>query len=144
MTDPEELKPNSFWDEWQYNRDNNKPVFFIKHLINLFGCRIDVHKMVSPDNLECYHSHPAHAIRIILWGGYTEEIVSKNHVGGHKNKYEAFWPFKFGWVTPDFTHRIEGILNGKSSYSLWIRFRKVKPINLVGRGWNNCQPSKEK
>ena len=133
-TNPDpELKPKMFWDEWRFNRDNNRPVFFIKHLVNLFGCRVDIHKMVSADDQECFHTHPAHAIRIILWGGYWDENLEES-TGVHRLK--KWRPFRIGWVKPDFNHRIDLLCNGKVSYSLWIRFRKTHEIKLVGPGWD--------
>lgn len=121
------------WDEWRYNRDNNRPVFFIKHLFNKFGFRVNIHKMVNPDDRECFHTHPAHAIRIILWGGYTEEWMNEEGI----RLFKKYWPLTGGWVTPEYTHRIDELNNGKSSYSLWIRFRKVAKIELIGEGWKS-------
>lgn len=127
-----------WWDEWRFNQDNNKPVFFIKHIINLFGCRVDLHKMVGSDDPECLHSHPAHAIRIILWGGYTEQkrVQLKKYLPSKVflTTRSRWLPCMFGWVTPNFTHRIDK-LNFKCSYSLWIRFRKTSDIKLTGEGW---------
>lgn len=122
------------WYEWRYNKDNKKPVFYIKHLVKLFGCRIDIHKMVNADDLECYHSHPAHAIRVILWGGYWEEWLENEEINIHRLK--EWKPFRIGWVKPSFSHRIEKIRNCKASYSLWIRFRKTSEVKLVGSGWD--------
>ena len=68
------------WDRWVGNF-TDEPVFYIKHLVHLFGCRIDLHKMVLPDEEDCFHTHPAWAIRIILKGGYVEEI-------NHRDKEE--------------------------------------------------------
>ncbi len=118
------------WDQWRFNRDHNKPVFFIKHLVSIFGCRIDLHKMVAADNLMCFHTHPAHAIRFIIWGGYYDEEIKFN-----RYIFRKWRLFSIGWIKPSFAHRIHELRNGKSSYSLWIKFRKIAKVQLLGSGW---------
>jgi len=45
-----------------------------KFLLKFGNYRIDLHKITSPDIPLNYHSHPADAFRIILWGSYVEEL----------------------------------------------------------------------
>ena len=124
------------WDESRYNTKADKPVFFIKNLISLFGCRISLHKMVAADDIMCFHTHPANAIRIILWGGYEEEQFEQ--LADHRRfTFRLFVPSQIGIVKPDYCHRIHNINNNRSSYSLWIRFRKTHKIKLLGDGWKN-------
>jgi len=117
------------WDEWR-GIDSNNVVFFTKHIIKFSWFQISIHKIIRADENECFHTHPAHAIRIILWGGYVEEVM--DDVGSRWLK--TWWPGMFGWVKPSLIHRFNAI-NFKSSYSLWIRFKKVADVQLIGTGW---------
>lgn len=126
------------WDEWRYNKDENKPVFYIKDIFSLLGFKIEIHKMVAADDHECYHSHPAHAIRFILWGGYWEEwLEGKTEEGNDIHRLKKWKVLRIGWVKPSFSHRIERLVNDKSSYSLWIRFPKSAKVKLTGKGWDS-------
>lgn len=111
------------YDEWRGNFDGQK-VLLIKKLVKRMGCVIQMHQFVKADNPGCFHTHPAWAIRIILWGGYIEERGD--------GKWKAWWPGRVGIVRPDLEHRIAGFMNGKTSYSLWIRGPKVRQINVRG------------
>lgn len=116
----------SFWHEWRGSLDG-RPTFYIRRVFNLFGVRVDLHKMVGADDADCYHTHPAYALRFILWGGYVEELDD-----GHS----ATWrPGMVGLVKPTHCHRISAIRNGRSSLSLWVRFRRCAEIELRGDGW---------
>ncbi len=114
------------WDEWRGSLDG-RPVFWTKHLLCAFGCYVDLHKMVAPDDPGCFHTHPAYAVRFILWGGYVE------HIEG--DSWKEWKPGMIGLVKPSLCHRIESFLNGRVSYSLWVRFRKVLNVELRGDGW---------
>lgn len=116
------------WDEWRGSLDG-RPTLWVRHLLCGRGRHVDIHKMVSRDSEDCFHTHPAYAIRVILWGGYVEEIE-----GG---RYRMWLPGMFGVVTPTCSHRIAGLRNGRSSYSLWVRFRKRAKVELRGRGWRS-------
>jgi hypothetical protein len=123
------------WDEWRGNAAG-KPTFWIKHLFNRPWLNIRLHKMVAADAPECFHTHPAHAIRIILWGGYVEQ----NMVGCFTRKTRGWVPGMIGHVRPSHCHRIAWLLcDGVPSYSLWIRFRKCAEIELCGTGWKNME-----
>lgn len=114
------------WDEWRGHFDGTH-VFYAKHFWDRWGVRISLHKMVGPDMEECYHTHSAHAIRIILKEGYIEEYPN--------GKIKFRCPGYVGWVKPSLAHRIDTLL-GKASYSLWIRFKKIAEVKLIGKGWN--------
>lgn len=116
-----------YWDEWRGAMDG-RPTLWVRHLFCHFGCHVDLHKMVMPDDLDCFHTHPAFAIRIVLAGGYLEEIE-----GGQL----VIWkPGRIGLVRPQLSHRIARTYQ-RTSYSLWIRFRKVAKVELHGDGWKH-------
>ncbi|MAS67358.1 MAG: hypothetical protein CMK82_11260 [Pseudomonadales bacterium] len=116
-----------FWNKTVNSERDGLPVLFIKNLIHLFGRRIDLHKIVYPDPRECFHSHPARAIRIILWGGYVEEMFDGTH--------RRWWPGKIGIVRHSDIHRINRLLKERPSYSLWIRGKVRHETQLKGSGW---------
>lgn len=110
------------FDEWRGTEDG-RPVFLIKKLVKAFGCVIQLHKFVGADDPGCFHSHPAWAIRVILRGGYVEEVK-----GGRK--HVTWLPGMVGIVRPDFEHRIAFLIDPVAgSWSLWIRGPKVAPIS---------------
>lgn len=128
-----------FWDEWRGHPDG-RPTMLISRLFKLpfwrkagklLFCRVDLHKFVGRDDFDCFHTHPAYAIRIVLWGGYSEEIFK----GGQGGFYRAWLPGDIGIVRPDLAHRVSTILNGKSSYSLWLRGPICADVKLLGDGW---------
>lgn len=114
------------WDEWRGAMDG-RPTLWVKHLLCGFGFHIDLHKMIGPDDMGCFHTHPAYAIRIILRGGYLEELE-----GG---KLVVWKPGRVGIVKPTTSHRIARTYR-EASYSLWIRFRKRAKVELRGDGWS--------
>lgn len=114
------------WDEWRGSNDG-RPTLWVRHLLSAFGCKVDLHKMVRGDDQECFHTHPAYALRVILWGGYVEELES--------GRWRTWWPGMIGLIAPSYAHRIGGLRNGRASYSLWLRFRKRAKVKLTGDGW---------
>ncbi len=111
------------WDEYRDNFDG-VPVFLIKKLFRFAGCVVQIHKFLKADAPDCFHTHPAWAIRIVLWGGYVEELGD--------GRWRTWFPGQIGIVRPDYEHRIGGLRNGKSSWSLWIRGPKIAGINVRG------------
>lgn len=139
------------WDEWRGSLDG-RPTMWISRLLQLpfwkkagkwLSCRVDLHKFIDVDDLDCFHTHPAHAIRIVLWGGYVEEIlVAEDIDGGHPRTEGKTWrPGMVGHVRPALAHRLAGLLNGKSSYSLWLRGPICADVKLLGEGWKKQKPS---
>lgn len=91
-------------------------------LLSLFGWSVRINRFTSPD-VSGYHSHPAKAFRLVLWGGYKEK---------QPNGFIKTWkPGMFGIVKPELTHQIFELLNGKSSYSLWIRAPHTHKVLFV-------------
>ncbi|TGQ69538.1 hypothetical protein EN829_014925 [Mesorhizobium sp. M00.F.Ca.ET.186.01.1.1] len=111
------------FDEWRGSIDG-RPSLFIKKLFRVFGCVVQLHMFIRADDPGCFHTHPAWAVRIILRGGYVEELGD--------GRWRAWRPGSFGIVGPDYEHRIGGLLNGKWSWSLWLRGPKIKTINARG------------
>lgn len=114
------------WDEWRGSFDG-RPTMWVRYLFKRPWLQVALHKFVAPDDPDCFHSHPAFAVRVILWGGYYEEILA--------GPVRAWIPGMLGIVTPTLCHRIAG-LRRMTSYSLWIRFRKIAEVKLYGTGWD--------
>jgi len=114
------------WDEWRGTLDG-RPALYIKHLFCVFGYHVDLHKIAAADDPECFHTHPANAVRIILWGGYVEEMRD-----GTLKDWE---PGRVGIVTPDYCHRIHTLPLEVYSLSLWLRGRRQRDVELHGAGW---------
>jgi hypothetical protein len=111
------------FDEWRGSFDG-RPALWIKKLVRGFGCVIQLHKFVRADDPGCFHTHPAWAVRIIVWGGYVEELRDGSLV--------EWSPGRVGIVAPHLEHRIDRLLNGQSSWSLWVRGPKIAPIHIRG------------
>lgn len=114
------------WDEWRGSLDG-RPTIWLKRLLSWRGRRVDLHKMVGKDDAGCFHTHPAYAVRVVLWGGYVEET--------ERAEYRTWFPGMIGLVRPTFAHRVAGLRNGRTSYSLWLRGKKRAPVCLRGPGW---------
>lgn len=130
------------WDDWRGSFDG-RPTMLIKRLLgSSHGYRIDLHKFVRADDPECFHSHPAKALRLILWGGYVEEIMSKEEqrIGSDSSlsvllrEFVSRRPGGLSFIRPEFVHRLSCLLKGPS-YSLWVRGPIRAKIELHGTGW---------
>lgn len=113
------------FDEWRGALDG-RVTLWSRDLWAWRGWRVSLHRMVGADDPGCFHTHPAHAVRMILAGGYVEEIE-----GG---RGRAWLPGMVGHVRPDLSHRIAVLVDGVS-YSLWLRAPKSAEIALRGPGW---------
>lgn len=122
----------SFWQEWRGSMDG-RPSMFIRNLFSFRGYKLDLHKMVRADDPTCFHTHPAKAIRFILWGGYTEQILINIFDSKDRHSYsKKQWIIgDIGIVRPDLCHRIDS-LHKQVSYSLWFRFPKTHSIHIEG------------
>lgn len=115
------------WNEWIYDLKTGWRTFYITRLIYWRGRRVDLHKIVRADSPGCYHTHPAKAFRLILWGGYVEELED-----GRKKTWQAG---QFGMVPHDMSHRFHAVLSSEPCYTLWIRGRITHDVALRGTGW---------
>jgi hypothetical protein len=113
------------YDEWRGGL-NGQVTMWIKRLWSWRGFRLDLHKMVGPDDPDCFHTHPAYAVRLVLWGGYVEERADRC--------WCAWFPGRIGIVRPSLAHRVGGLFF-RYSLSLWLRFPKSAEIELIGDGW---------
>jgi hypothetical protein len=111
------------WDEWRGSFDG-RPAMLIKRLFSWRGYRVDLHKFVRGDDPECFHTHPATAIRIVLWGGYVEEV--------ERGKFVTWKPGRVGIVRPALCHRVASLLR-ESSYSLWLRGPVTAKVEIRGQ-----------
>ncbi len=114
------------WDKWRGSLSGDV-VMRVKHLLHCRGFKLDLHKMVRADAAECFHTHPAKSLRMILWGGYIDQQEDGSY-GWRESGY-------IGLVRPETSHRVAMILNGRCSYSLWLRWPKTHAIELRGDGW---------
>lgn len=136
------IAPRLQWTEWRGDFEGNATMW-IMPILRWRGRRLDLHKMVRADRPLCYHTHPAPAVRVILWGGYTEEIAENAPTPAECDDVRRYWPISFqtwrpgmvGLVRPQLCHRIHS-LRGPVSYSLWIRGRKTHETELRGPGWS--------
>lgn len=105
----------SFWEEFDLSKQSQH--LRKRVLLRLFGCVVRLHWFREPDNSGVYHGHPATAFRLILRGGYIEELPDGT---------QKIWrPRMFGRVTPDYQHRIIALLDqNRGSLSLWFRGRR--------------------
>lgn len=95
-----------------------------------------IHVFDDGDADGCFHSHPAWAFRLVLWGGYVEEtfkaVNDQMSWHGYVEKRKRVWfPGRFGIVKPSFEHRIDRLLF-KRSVSLWVRGPLVADIETHG------------
>lgn len=124
------LRPWLQWDEWR-GTDDGKVTMRIKHLVSWRGRRLDLHQLIAPDLPGCFHTHPACAVRLVVWHGYVEEVERYDEVA----TYSRSWPpGRIGIVRPDLCHRIASLPRG-TSYSLWLRGPKTHEAQLRGPGW---------
>lgn len=140
-----------FWDEWRGSEDGERTVMLIRQLIMIpvwrragktMSVRIDLHKMVGIDGQDCYHTHPAWAIRAVAAGGYVEELFERDKFG--ERRYAAWRPFRIGIIAPKFAHRVARVNNGRWSYSLWFRGPIIADVDLVGSGWTRARSAPER
>lgn len=122
------------WDEWRGSLDGRRTML-IRHLLRWGELRVDLHCMVASDDKGCYHTHPRWSLRLVLWGGYIEELES--------GERRLWFPLRFGIVSPGFCHRVASTIYHRS-YSLWIGLPTSKQeVELRGAGWALQQPITE-
>lgn len=115
------------WKANPYTNKAGETVFFMRNLFKFRGWTIRIHKFTHADDPGCFHSHPAVAYRLILWGGYVEERLEQR--GNEQVHVFRFWkPGQWGKVPPELTHRIHVLIDGPS-YSLWIRGPITHKVN---------------
>jgi hypothetical protein len=121
---------------WRWvGSDGDIPSIWMKTLTSWRGCNFDVHDIVRADKADCFHTHPAYAIRIVLGKGYIEEMYdgTKRRIGR----------FHIGLVPPSYCHRIDSLIDGPSR-SIWLRGPIKARVKLYGKGWDPNEPAFEK
>lgn len=144
------------WDRWIGNDPvggYETAVLKIKHLVHLFGWRIDLHCFIAADGEGCFHTHPAMAVRVVLCGGYEEEIWDRRpwnpsftclgSITKRPRDFDLWLPGSVGIIRPEFAHRVHRLANGKSSYSLWFRGPITHDIHILGPGYDEVLASEE-
>jgi hypothetical protein len=122
------------WEYWVGSNPEHKVMGIKTFKIPLTRWELHVHKMIAADLPGCFHSHPARAMRLVIFGGYREELWDPH--GGYVSGVKDWWPWQFGWVEPDHVHRISMLFRPlKGSYSLWLRAPITHPVELHGPGW---------
>lgn len=124
------LFPNTASPKWdyRYSRSPLQPTIYIRNICTFGNWTLDWHVIVLPDADDAFHSHPGTAWRLIVWGGYVEELPGRF--------YKWWFPGRIGRVTPDYVHRVHHV---NRSYSLWLRGPSVVKTKLIGAGWNKLQ-----
>lgn len=118
---PKGLDP--YFDAWN-GAKGSPPSLLIRTCFRFFGCAIRLHCFRHADKEGCFHTHPAYAIRIILKGGYVEELGD--------GTFKTWKPGMIGIIRPEFEHRVASVRNGKESWSLWLRGPTFKEIKARG------------
>lgn len=119
------------WDHFTATPDF-RPIMWTRELVRPLGLRIELHKFVGTDDPGCFHTHSSHALRVILRGGYVEELE-----GGRLVAWRAG---DVGLVKPSTSHRVHVLLYGRPAVTLWIRGPKVAEVKLRGQGWPQGTP----
>jgi hypothetical protein len=104
-------------------------ILHIKKLVSFGGFQINLHRITGRDHVNVFHSHPAKAIRILLKGGYIEEVPK-----GRYSDYDYWHCGRIGFIEPQFVHRIAHV-EDNGSWTLWIRWpitHKIKLFNRIG------------
>ena len=99
--------------------------------------KAELHRMLRADAPGCFHGHPYESRRIILRGGYVEEVADvrgDSEIVGTKMRTCA--PGFIGDVGKSMYHRIDHLIDGPS-ISLWLTMPGRSPFQLVGSGWGH-------
>jgi len=97
-----------------------------------FGLSLKVHKIVRSDNDRCEHNHPWWFIRIILYGGYAEQIKGKTYSRLPWRPW-AFW--RIYPCLPSFQHKILRLFK-RSNWSLVLCGRNKGSWGFLTKdGW---------
>jgi len=114
------------------NIDGSAP-YLVRWSINLpFGLSLKLHQILRPDDDRCQHDHPWWFLRLILWGGYVEELADRQQ---NCLPWRPWAPWRVYFCPLHFRHRIRS-LHRESSWSLVLCGRKVRTWGFFTRlGW---------
>jgi hypothetical protein len=114
------------WDKWVGSLDGVRTMY-VKHLLALWGWRLDLHKFVGWDDPGCHHTHPSWAIRLVLRGGYVEQLENGTRYAWQRGDV--------GLVRTTTSHRVDALLGKGPCYTLWLRSPGQATVQLRGHGW---------
>jgi len=99
-----------------------------------FGVSIKLHQILRPDDDRCAHDHPWWFVRVILWGGYTEECgPGKSRL--ERKPWRPWAPWRIYYCPLAFSHRITELPSG-SSWTLALCGPRVRDWGFFTRdGW---------
>jgi hypothetical protein len=102
---------------WQEISDiSQEQTYLVRLSISLiWDYSLKVHHILRPDSDRCEHDHPWAMWRVILWGGYVEQIHGELYP---RKPWRPWAPWRVYYSGPEFRHRITEFLNGKDSWSL--------------------------
>lgn len=81
-----------------------------------FGLSVKLHEIVRNDEDRCEHDHPWWFVRVILCGGYVEQIAGRLYF---RRPWRPWAPWRVYLCRPSFRHRITFLPAG-SSWSLLL------------------------
>ena len=117
-------------DGWR-GTDEKNPTFEYKTILeNKFIC-VKLHRIFAPDREDCFHSHPYPSTRVVLKGGYVEEMPDRTRrilTVGYQDLLQ-----------PNFAHRLDALAEDES-VSLWITYKypnQKHVTHLIGKGWGD-------
>ena len=93
---------------------------------------IKLHHILRNDHDRCEHDHPWNFIRIILWGGYVEEVNGKKRTC---KPWRPWAPWRVYPVSGTFKHRVDTLVKG-SSWSLILCGPRIRDWGFFTKhGW---------
>lgn len=99
-----------------------------------FGLSLKLHQIVRADDDRCAHDHPWWMLRIILWGGYTEQH-GPDHTISHRKPWRPWAPWRIYFCGATFRHRILALPTG-SSWTLALMGGKRREWGFYTKaGW---------
>jgi hypothetical protein len=111
---------------------NGENTYMRRWGIELFGYKIKLHQILMPDDDRCQHDHPYWMFRVILWGGYVEEIDCP----GLCRCNLELKPGHMSFCPATYTHRITKLRNGHSSWSFVIAGPETREWGFFTKvGW---------
>ena len=108
--------------------------YLVRYSLRLpFGWSVKVHQILLSDGDRCRHSHPWIMIRVILKGGYTEEVGPGKFV--ELKPWRPWYPFRMYYAGWNFQHRIHKLTNGPNWSLVLMGPKKREWGFFVKGGW---------
>ncbi len=111
---------------------NGKPYLERYYLGKVLGITFYLHRFINGDGDREVHDHPwAHAVALVLAGGYKEERVTSFDPTGWKFKLRTLFPGRINFIFGNSYHRIAGAK--PETWTLFIHGKRTK-------SWGFMQP----